>query len=219
MPLEDMPLEALIAHVKQANQDFLHNRPHNNAYAYELFRRALVLRANDALEAVHEIYFPQFRRWARRHPSFPYTDETDEYFAAAGFARFYHAIPGDKFAKFETLPPLLSYARLCVTTAIAQYARDHANHDVPMPTSDIQDRHNPMSELEAAELWDQILDRLTSEKQRRLAYLVFVLHMKPAEIVATYPEEWDNERSVSVALHRIRKSLRGDDGLHEYREG
>jgi len=67
--------------------------------------------------------------------------------------------------------------------------------------------------VEKSELWDHVLDVLQTDKQRRLAYLVFVLDMKPAEIVATYPEEWANERSVSVALYRVRSLLRNNDEI------
>jgi hypothetical protein len=218
MPLEDLPLEDLVLLCRRANEDYLHNRPHNDAYAYELFRRALAEGDTEALREMRDLFFPQFCRWVASHGGVPFTDETQEYFASAAFVNFYLAIRGEKFAKFDSLPKLLRYAKLCVGTAIAQYARDRANNDVPLPEVELHDRQSMTDDLEVHELWDHILDLLPTDKQRRLAYWVFVLKMKPAEIVAAYPEEWDNERSVSVAIYRIRKLLRDDEGLRNWNQ-
>lgn len=218
MLLEDLPLEDLVLLCKQAYADYMRKRTHNQACVYELLRRALAAKSDEALQAVYDIYFPQFRSWVLKHPSFPYVDETSEYFASDAFTKFYFALRGERFAQFPTVGQMFQFAKVCVHNAVAQYARDHANNDAPLPDMDFLDNHNPWAEWEAGELWDLIEDLLSNDRQRKLADWAFALEMKPAEIVATFPEEWENERSVSVALHRIRQLLRNHATLHDYRQ-
>ncbi|MBN8594134.1 MAG: sigma-70 family RNA polymerase sigma factor [Anaerolineae bacterium] len=218
MSLEDLPLEDLILLCKQAYADYMRKRAHNQACVYELLRRALAAKSDDALQAVYDIYMPQFRSWVLKHPSFPYIDETAEYFASEAFTKFYFALRGERFAHFPTVGQIFQFAKVCVHNAVAQYARDHGNNDAPLSDVDFQDNHDPWAEWEAGELWELIEDLLSTDRQRKLARLVFVLGMKPAEIVAIFPEEWENERSVSVALHRIRKILRNHPALRDYRQ-
>jgi hypothetical protein len=213
MSHQELPLADLVQLCKEANASYFRKQGQDTRYAYELFRRALAERHSEALHEVMQMYLPQLRRWVRNHPAFESTDETEEHFASEAFTRFYFALQGERFARFKSVAAIMQYMKLCVFTAVMQYARDHANTDVPLPDADIADGRNPLAEVDASALRAQIDAVLTTDKQRRLAHLAFVLDMKPAEIVREYPNEWDNERSVSIALYRVRKLLRADPRL------
>jgi hypothetical protein len=217
MALEDKSLDEIIAGCKQANSDFHRGRPHDARYCFELFRRALALRNPLALEAVWEIYFPQLRRWVLNHPYFDPKLESEDFFALGAFTQFHRYLVGEQFAGFKSVPRIMRYMKDCVHTAVAQYVRDHGNKDVPLGDLEFVDPAiTPQERLHAVALWELICKILKSDQQRKLAYLVFDLDMKPAQIVAEFPGEWSNERSVSITLHRIRKRLRSHPAIRNW---
>src|SRR5258708_12218869 len=69
------------------------------------------------------------------------------------------------------------------------------------------------SDLNLQELWAHICGLLPTLEDQQLAYLRFVLEMKPSEISANYPQTWSTARAVSVALQNIRRYLRADPYL------
>ena len=102
-------------------------------------------------------------------------------------------------------------------TAIAQYVRDQERLAVLSleEAGDVAATPDPAAELQIAQLWQYICQLLPNERDRLLARCTFVLHMKPRQVAACYPEHWQNEREVSVALYRIRQLLRNDSGLRQ----
>jgi hypothetical protein len=217
MPLHELPLDELVELCRQANHNFLHSLPYDERYPLELFRRALLVGDGDALDELHRLYFPQFLRWVRSHPAYSSTDETDENFASEAFWRFYNAVSGGRFNGFKSMGAIMTYAKLCCGTAVGQYARDHKNTDLPLLDTGLPDKGDPLAYLHGEQLWNRICKVLRTARQRHLAYLVLVLGMKPAEIVKAYPEEWTDERSVSIALFRIRKLLRADPEIRNWK--
>jgi hypothetical protein len=68
---------------------------------------------------------------------------------------------------------------------------------------------------QAEELWEHVCSLLPDERDRLLARLVFVQGLRPREIVVAFPTHWRNERDVSVALYRVRRTLRSDAQLQQ----
>lgn len=186
-------------------------------FCLELLRRALVDAASDALTHVYKVYEPLVLSWVHRHERFAQTGEEAGYFASMALRNFYFALRGAKFANFQFLPQILNYLKRCVHSAIEQYIRDQKPlADEPLDTVEqIGQTPHYESGLEAQELWNYILRLLPQPDDQLLARLTFVLDMKPTEIVKLHPSIWQQERQVSVALQRIRRTLRRNDTLRE----
>jgi hypothetical protein len=180
-------------------------------YCFELWCRACRDHLESALEQVFKMYVPILSSRARRHPAFYNSCQDSSSFAHTALANFYHAVNGDRFVeKFRTLPQVMAYLYTCLHTEILGDIRkthqETALEDDPQAISD-----DVLSDSQ--EVWLRICQVLSDPKDQRLVYLRFVLEMKPAEIVSRYPSLWQTERTISIALYRIRRRLRHDPGL------
>ncbi|HYU73388.1 MAG TPA: hypothetical protein VEL31_11980, partial [Ktedonobacteraceae bacterium] len=65
--------------------------------------------------------------------------------------------------------------------------------------------------LHRQEIWSRVQARLSSEYERRLAYLLYHCGLEPAEIVRYYPQEWSDVHEVArlrrIILERLMKGL------------
>jgi len=181
-------------------------------------RQALRAEVTEAFTHLYRIYEPQVIRWVYNHSRFESTGERADYFSSSALSQFYFSLRGSKFDKFSALPQILTYLKLCVHTAIMQYLRDHhPTNTISLDDADgLPQYTNPNLDIFAGELWNHICSLLPDQVDRTLAQLVFVQHLKPAQIVAQYPERWNDERTVSVALQRIRRNLRKDNVLRQW---
>lgn len=196
--------------------DKFNRRQTNDAqFCFELLRRALADGSSEAFTHVYQVYERQVLAWVYSHSRFAQTGESADFFAGSALRTFYFALRGTKFEQFPSLPKVLSYLKLCVHTAIAQYIRDQQ----PVATTPLDDvteiAHTPDLGMRAdiGELWVYICRLLPEPRDRLLARCVFIQDLKPRQIVQEYGGLWGSEREVSVAIYRIRRVLRNDAGL------
>ncbi len=88
-----LTLDALVRRCAAENDCFRRNQPSDPRYAYELFRRALVERNDDAWAALYELYCPLVEHWVRKNTAFEASGEPSEALVGEAFARFWQAIP------------------------------------------------------------------------------------------------------------------------------
>lgn len=208
-------VEELAARCAQETDLFNRRQPSDPQWCFELLRRALADGSGDAFTLVYQIYERQATHWVYNHPKFEQTGESAEYFASQALRSFYFALRGPKFERFPSLPQILSYLKLCVHTAIAQYVRDQ-QPQITTPLGEGQAlfyQPDLDTRAAAAELWQHICSLLPDERDQLLARLAFVQGLKPREIVVVFHQHWRDERAVSVALYRIRRTLRNDEEL------
>jgi hypothetical protein len=215
MTVARLPVDDLARRCAEETEQFNRRRPHDPQFCFELLRRALAEGVPEAFTRVYQIYERQALSWVYSHRRFEQTGESAEYFAGAALSAFYFALRGPKFERFPALPQVLSYLKLCVHTAIAQYLRDQQ----PAATRPLDDATmlagapDLDARTAAAELWGEICRLLPDERDRALARYVFLHDLKPRQIVQEHPKQWGSEREVSVALYRIRRVLRSDLAL------
>ena len=207
-----MDIDLLAQECAESKQKFYRRVAYEAGYCFELLCRAYRDRVDAALNHVYRIYVPMLAAKARRHPAYPRTCQDANLFARIALANFYQAVNGEKFLqKFSVLAAVIQYMYVCVATAVGQDAQDFPPEDSPPEES--LPSPTPSSASELNELWSHICRVLVDETDQRLAYLRFVLEMKPAEIAKHYPELWKTPRDVSVALQTIRRRLRADPYL------
>jgi hypothetical protein len=186
-------------------------------FCFELFRRALVDSLPEAIAGIFRIYEPLALRWTYAHKLFSQTGESAEYFSSLAVRTLYLQLRGPKFAQFSTLNAILAYLKRCVYTSVTLYVRDYGVNPIPFPEHvEPADPTDQTSEAGAEELWNYLCTLLPDEHDRLLARCVFVLDLKPRQLVTLYPSIWQSEREISVALYRIRRVLRNDKQLQQW---
>jgi hypothetical protein len=207
-----MDPELLAEYCNNETKKYFRKAPYNDGYCFELLCRACRDQDEVALGFVYKTYLPILATRAQRHPQFPYSSEDDASIARIALSRFYLTVKGEKFLQmFSVLSQVIGYLYTCIHTAVLEDAKrnlqsEMAPEDMAAP--------EPPSALELQDLWGQEVCRiLPNEQDQLLAYLRFILEMKPSEITALYPRLWASARSVSIELQTIRRHLRADARL------
>jgi hypothetical protein len=209
-------LEQIIRNCEEQTSNFIHKRISDTRYCFELFRRALSDRNNDAINAVYEIYRRLLEKWASQHPLLGHTNETAEYFALAAFRSFQFALRPEKLSKFSELRQILAYLSACVDTSIKQYVRRFPQEELLKPDQDFGYAVNFEEVLEFQKLWEHICKLLDDDDSILLAYCIYVQHMKPKEIVEEYKRIWPNAEVIRVQGQNIKRKLHSDPKLRSW---
>ncbi len=205
----------LARHCAEETDKFVRRLANDPQYCFELMRRALAEQSDEAFTYVFQVYERSVTSWVYHHSRFAFTGESAEFFTSAAFRAFHAALRGSKFDRFPSLAAVLGYLKMCVHTSIAQYLRDEERaKTTPLDDAgEIAESPDLGQRAEASELWAHIASRLPDERDRLLARCAFALGLKPREICVAFRTHWNTEREVSVALYRIRRTLRADPEL------
>ncbi len=194
--------------------------------AYELFRRALVARDEAAWAALYAQYQGLVRAWLVQQPGLASADDLDDLTVRA-FARFWQAVPPERFALFPNLASLLRYLKLCAVTALIDEGRARrtgecrlVENQLPPPTSVAGIDELVLDGLTAESLWQAVEAALPDPAERLVIRLSFVAGLKPRQIAAAYGQVFPSVDAVyhrkRLALDRLRRSprLRGYSARH-----
>jgi hypothetical protein len=213
--LSSFPLGSLGDKCAEETKKFLRQLENDTRYCFELFRRAVGERNEDALSQIYRIYRPLLKNRAWRHSMFESSCQDADYFASVALGNFYRANQGEAFLiKFKALAAVIAYLYSCLHSAIAQDVRD--NPELPDIPDTLASKDEVTDDVRATDVWRQVCEVLPDSADQLLAYLRFVLQIPPAEIAANDPDQWESPRAVSVALQRIRRQLRNDDVLRNW---
>jgi hypothetical protein len=233
MNLSRTPVGALATACRRETERFRRGQPASDAYCFELFRRAVCDRDQDAWEAVVIQYRGIVLTWVQRHGGASMEDA--DYWINRTFDRFWTALRPERFGLFEGLPRILKYLQMCAATAVldevrAQRATPHESLDrlfslrpetaldpvgagAPAGVSALSGADAELSAVEhlaGQELWRTIAGEVADEGERVVLYCSFALGMKPAEIAERRPDLFasvvDVYRIKRNVLERLRRS-------------
>jgi DNA-directed RNA polymerase specialized sigma24 family protein len=187
--------------------------------AYDLFRRAILHKEDDAWAAIHARYRAMLIAWALRYGAGACGAECAEDFADHALARAWMALTPDRFAEFPSLAKLLSYLRACVTTAVidslrAQDASAHASleswAEIGATTEQIV-----LHDLDRKALWQMVLGFAATPAERIVLVETFAYGLPPRAILARHPEIFSTvdavygaKRNICARLYRHRDLIR-----------
>jgi len=185
---------------------------------YELFRRCLEDRDQDAWEQAYILFEPQVSRWVRSHHLFYNTGEEVLYFTNRAFEKIWAAIPPKKFVKFKNIKHLLSYLKMCVASAIVDYYRNQERSRLGLEKlKDQMDigETNPNLPSKVSDLWQFTKKMMKDENERLVLYSSFVLGLKPKEMILEFPGYFENVKEVYRTKENILARLRRSSELKE----
>src|SRR5207248_4075058 len=123
--------------------------------------------------------------------------QSERHFVALAFERLRQAAVQEQVA-YETLSEVLVYLRASLNGAILETLRvSRRSGAVSSPWPDGEDRPDRSG------VWNRLQALLSSERERRLAYLLYHCGLEPAEIVRYCPQEWSDVHEVA----RLRRSI------------
>ena len=208
--LRQLPLAEIAARCREETARFLRQEVTEEAFCFELFRRAVVERAGAAWEAVYTQYRGVVLAWVRRHPMAATTAEDDGYWVNRTFDRFWSAVGPERFAAFPGMAALLRYLKMCAHSVLMDDVRARR----PTRLEPLTDTHADVAEtpdtagavvgaLTGSDLWDAIGAMMQDEAERRVAYCCFALDLKPREVYEQHPDLFGSVDDV----YRIKRNL------------
>ncbi len=185
---------------------------HENAFCFELFRRAFVDRSDAAWSKLYTQYQSLVTGWIHEHPQFAVANEEPDYFVNGVFSSMWKACTPERFPNFPDLPALLAYLKSCVHTTIINHTRKRRP-----PLAQISEelvgepRAQPidpmagavLNQLARAELWHLLDGLLHNDKERLVTELYFIQGMKPRLI---YEQNADRFATVQE-VYRVKQNL------------
>lgn len=207
--LSMLPLETLVQHCLTESHNFSHDRPYDDAFAYELFYRALAMRNEPAWEHLYTVYHALVRRWILDSSAFHTSGEHCDYFVNAAFMRFWQAIPPERFAAFATTAALLRYLRRCAQCAVIDASR--ASEPIePLDEQLVSEweapyslEHETLANIERDSIWQIVAHEVQTEAERVVLEASFTLGMKPGAIAVTYPALFPDV----ISVYRVKRNV------------
>jgi DNA-directed RNA polymerase specialized sigma24 family protein len=216
--LAAVSLTEIAQRCREESQRYFAQLTFDPQYCYELFRRALVDRLDEAWALLYTQYAPQITRWVERHPGFATSGEEAALFVNQALQKLWMALTPAKFANFPSLSALLSYLQLCVHSAVTDHLR--AREQAAQLDPDAEQGPDPQDEVLSAEarsaFWQRIQERLKSEQEVHLLYYRFVLDLKPRQICERFPDEFPDVDVVYDLTQNILARLRRDPELRQF---
>ena len=181
---------------------------------YELFRRAIVERDDEAWAAIYTHYRALLISWARYASAHApaighYADIADR-----ALARAWSALTAEQFAQFPSLSALLAYLRTCVGAAAIDAARAEATRARAYQKLELPSVTTPeelvMSAQSRDELW-QLINKLVSNEHERIILIEsFVLGLPPRSILERHQDRFADVPAIYCAkrnlLNRLERS-------------
>ena len=180
--------------------------PCEESYGLELFRRATVEGDAEAWEWVQRCFGEIVRAWLRRHPSRAAACrlESEATYAALAFERFWQATTLSQQVAFRTLAAALRYLRASLHGAILDTLRAYSRpKEIPLPEPGEPGEPFAEEQTESSALWETLQSMLPTQRERRLAYLLYHCGLKPREIVRYCPQEWGDVQEI----YHLRRSI------------
>ncbi len=203
----EMSVPMLAAQCLREIDNSRRGEPCTETYAVELIRRAAVQSNQEARAWVQHCFREVVLGWLRRHPNREAACrlESEEYYVAQAFERFWQAIVSTQRLEFSQLAAALQYLRACLNGAMLDRLRASARaREVGLPEPG--ESGEPQVE-NSGESWGLLKTILPNVREQRLAYLLFHCGLGPEEIVRFCPHEFSDIREIYRLRHHIMERL------------
>jgi DNA-directed RNA polymerase specialized sigma24 family protein len=215
------PLNELINTCREQTERYTQRENYDPSACFEIWRRAIVDRDEQAWQALFEQYGSYVRKWLQQRMGSAGVLQFEEEALINGvFINVYRFLTPEKFGSFNTLPAILQYLKMCCWTVMADAQRDlqarklDTSLDARLPGAEpgntAEATPNPVSNLSSnfeleewvldkvdrAVFWEGVWSRLEDNADRKLVYLRYILDMPPREITQLYPLDFPNVQEV-----------------------
>lgn len=185
----------------------MHEHELTEEAGYELFRRAIVERDEQAWAAIYTHYRQLMISWARYAGARAPVVGQYEDIADRALARAWSALPPEQFAQFPSLATLLGYLRACVCAAAIDVARAEATRERAYQKLELPSVTTPEELVLGAqsrdELWRLINKLVSNEHERIILIESFVLGLPPRAILERHQDRFEDV----PAIYGVKRNL------------
>jgi DNA-directed RNA polymerase specialized sigma24 family protein len=185
---------------------------HTNIDGYELFRRAIVERDDQAWAEGTARYRAMLIAWVGRCSASAIIPDRRDDIADLAFARAWSALTPDRFAKIPTLGALLAYLRMCVTTAVIDCARSEKLHEQLSQAIEAGEDSTPeqvvIEQLSCHELWRMVGSQTHNQQERVILVEGCMYGLRPSAILARHPQLFANVGQIYTAKRNFFERLK-----------
>jgi DNA-directed RNA polymerase specialized sigma24 family protein len=217
-PPDQMSLAALEKRCQREIINFRKGEAYNDQYCLEIFYRALKKQDDEAWELLMRNFRGVAVGWLRSHPRYRLAmrHDSEENYVVEAFARLWRA-KHDKSLDFDSLAAALAYLKRCLSGTVLDMLRayDRQMLQLPEPATGSPEEPVAQEEDDGRELWEVIQSFLPTEREKRVAYLMFHCNLKPREIMQHCPgmfsdvkEVYHLRRNIEDRLMRNRDQIR-----------
>jgi len=228
MDAATLSLGELARRCREETSQFLRGDTTGGTFCFEIFRRAIREREERAWDAVFAQYRGVVLAWVRRHPAWRTGREEDAYWVNRAFERFWAAVTPEHFATFPNVAALLRYLKLCAHSVLLDDLRSQRAASIQSLDSDTSGAGEigatgdmaamTVGNLIGSDLWQVIETELRDETERRVAYLSFVLGLKPREIHEEHPELFGEIADVYRSKRNLLDRLQRNAAIRQFLE-
>ena len=175
--------------------------------SYELFRRAIVERDEQAWIDSAARYRPLLAAWASRCSASAALTESYDDLADQAFARAWSALSPERFASFPTLAALLAYMRACVSTTVIDHARSELSRERIEQALQAEEVTTPeqliMDQFQRQDIWRLVETAITSEQERVVLRETFVYDLPPRTILRRHPDLFADAHAIYITKRNL----------------
>jgi DNA-directed RNA polymerase specialized sigma24 family protein len=187
---------------------------------YELFRRAILARDEDAWIEIGTRYRAMLIAWAGQSSVIGSIDEGCEDVADRALARAWSALSPERFTSFPNLAALMGYLRTCVSATAIDMARARAVRERAYQKLDPAVTATPeqvvIEEIERVDLWRAVLGAIACEQERTVLIESFQLNLPPRAILARHPDLFGDVGDVYMAKRHLIGRLQRDPNVRRF---
>lgn len=212
--VETFSLTDLAQKCREETDKFFKQVTHDVRYCFEIFRRAIEHRQDEAWEYIYVQYRPLFTSWITRHASFSNIEEELDDILNEVYLKAFNVLTPEKFRGFENLKSVLRYIQTIVSSVLFDRLRKVERHPDLVPLEDGDDEVLRGGTTESAETlasqemfkhqaWQAIEAQLNNERERIVMLGLFSVGLKPREIQARYPDLFPGSKDVSRVKENV----------------
>ncbi|MBK8988084.1 MAG: hypothetical protein IPM39_18780 [Chloroflexi bacterium] len=222
---QTLPLAYLRHHCAQESGRFFNRQAYDPRFCYELFRRAILQRDQEAWDAVYHQYERLVTHWVERHAAFLSSGEESQFFMNRAFEKMWLGITPDKFATFADLPSILRYLQMCVHSVMIDFTRQREQklrlEAIEEMSQTPHTRGTAVEDHIAAastgqELWRWLQTQCKDQKEERVLVGLFVLALKPRELYDLHPDTFSDIKEIYRVKENLVARLRRSEELKTF---
>ncbi len=214
--LNEISIQELASLCREESSRYQRCRCEELGYCFELFRRAIVERDQEAWSVLYCQYRSLIAGWVIGS-----CDRVDEEVNQV-WTKFWKSVGPDTFvSRFSGIGKVMAFLKLCAySVRIDEHRREKAGGVISLEEVDLPDHSPPREEsLLLEELLKYIEPRLQNEQEQLVFHLSFQVGLKPREIVQNYSNQFSDVKEVMRIKERIVWRLANDSWLQTWWKG
>lgn len=206
--LHEEALSYIAYRCQRETASFQRGQPSDTRFCYELWRRALQLRDNEAWERLYVQYESLIIFYVKRHPSYTQLVEEPQHLVPDIFSKVWRAITPERFDRFPNLASLLKFLQVCTYHLVLDHC---ARTPATAPLEDTMPLVSlPLRPVNLSHFWGCVEQQAKDERERIVIRERLRHERKPDDILRRYAEHFPNKGTLYRTTENLRARLMRD---------